>query len=120
MPLGLLRVDFNDTDDDGLLDALIPLGSEPLRVGTVLHLLDDDGNYCIGTVVTATGRLVSLRLDWSKWLPEGNLQRPLGTQVSNGWTVRTRGDFTYRPSIAGGHQQLAGRPHWFIWTEGLD
>lgn len=84
MPLGLLRVDFNDINDDGLLDALIPVGSVALRVGSMLHLLDDDGNYCIGTVAASTGRLVSLRVDWSKWIPESDLQSPLSSSCRPG------------------------------------
>jgi hypothetical protein len=96
MALALLRVDFNELDDDGLLIALLPPESPAHDPGTELHLLDADGNYCRGTVSSIDGRLVSLVLDWSTWSPEDGRWKVVRDNAT-GWIIVTQSRSVYPP-----------------------
>lgn len=69
MTLGLLRVDFNECDDDRLV-ALLPENTQSPEVGTEIHLLDGDGNYCRGMIEAVQGRIARIAPDWSTWWPD--------------------------------------------------
>jgi hypothetical protein len=59
-------VDFNELDDDGILSAF---ASTNALKGRKVHMYDDDGNACIGEIVSCTGRLVKVCPDFSYWMP---------------------------------------------------
>ncbi|MBV9142930.1 MAG: hypothetical protein JO115_18795 [Pseudonocardiales bacterium] len=97
MALGLLLVDFNELDDDGLLIALLPPESPAPDSGTKFHLLDADGNYCRGTISSVEGRLVSLVLDWSTWWPEDGAGWEVARHSVTGWVIVTQSRAVYPP-----------------------
>lgn len=68
IPLIRLLADFNEVADDGLLGTLIPAEAK-VSPGQKVYVLDHDDNSCMGEVVSLTGKLVLIRLDWSYWMP---------------------------------------------------
>jgi hypothetical protein len=108
MAPGLLRVDFNELDDDGLLIALLPPESPDPDPGTEFHLLDADGNYCRGTISSIEGRLVSLVLDWSTWWPEDGPGCEVTRHSATGWVIVTQSRAVYPPERHEGHNVVDG------------
>lgn len=96
MALGLLRVDFNELNDDGLLITLLPSESPAPQPGTQFHLLDADGNYCRGRISAVEDRVVSLVLDWSTWSPEDGRWEVVTHRVT-GWVIVTQSRAVYPP-----------------------
>ena len=68
MRVTTLTVDFNDIDDD-VVEALWPEGQAAGEPGSQYHLIDGDGNYIRGRLVSIVNRIARLTIDWDTWRP---------------------------------------------------
>ena len=62
-----IEVDFNSRDDAGHIPALI---DEPVAVGELVDMFDDEGNRCLGRVAGFHGGSVAIRADWAAFAAE--------------------------------------------------
>lgn len=62
-----IKLDFNSSDEKGLLYTRAARASEPVRVGMDLLAFDAEGNSCMVRVVRVDGPIAYVRADWSTW-----------------------------------------------------
>lgn len=68
-PIPTVIVDFNNDNDEDVIQALLTRVSDPscLAVGVALRLLDREGNRCLGCVVKLDDKSVWARADYNTW-----------------------------------------------------
>ena len=66
----ILRVDFNNDDDNDVIRALRKRASDPerLHVGQAIRLEDGEGNACLGHVVKLSDTSVWVKALYSTWI----------------------------------------------------
>jgi hypothetical protein len=70
----VVRVDFDDLDDDGCVTTSLRFLHGPRRpvAGETVYLLDRMGHGCMAEVVEVLGWSARIRPDWDSWLGDGN------------------------------------------------
>ena len=94
MRVTTLAVDFNDIDND-VVKVLWPEGQPDGEPGSQYHLIDGDGNYIRGRLLSVVNRIARLTIDWGTWHPgsaESDSVRdfpPSHTFGPHGWSDNT-------------------------------
>lgn len=62
-----IKLDFNNTNGEGLLYGRAARATQPVRLGIELLAFDAEGNSCTVRVVRVDGPIAYMRPEWSTW-----------------------------------------------------